>query len=181
MMLRILAVLTLTCSVVIAADPSPSSSAAPDKAPSDASLKQLIEIMHARQLLDAMMSHLDATMKNIMQQVTQGQPAPPAVQKTFEKARSDVIATVKQEYTWEKMEPLYLRAYRRSLTQEEVDGMIAFHKTPAGQAFINKMPSIMQNAMNETMQMMGPIMERLQRMQQDMTAQMQAEKAKSGG
>jgi hypothetical protein len=181
MMLRILTFLALTCSAVIAADSPPPSSAPADKAPSDASLKQLIQVMHARQLLDSMMAQLDGTMKKIMQQVTEGQPVPPAVQKIFEKTRSDVATIIREEFTWEKMEPMYVRVYRISFTQGEVDGMIAFYKTPAGKAMMNKMPVVMQNTMNETMQMMGPIMERMQRMQQEMTAQIQAEKAKSGG
>ena len=79
------------------------------------------------------------------------------------------------------MEPMYLRIYRKSLSQSDVDGMIAFYKTPAGQAVINKMPLILQNTMAEVSQMMGPMMQRAERMQQDLIAELQAEKAKTGG
>ena len=58
--------------------------------------------------------------------------------------------------------------------------MIAFYRTPTGQAMINKMPVIMQNSMNEVNQMMGPMMQRIQRMQQDVIAEIQAEKTKKG-
>ena len=59
--------------------------------------------------------------------------------------------------------------------------MIAFYKTPAGQAVITKMPLILQNTMAEVGQMAGPMMERAQRMQKELIAQMQAERAKAGG
>ena len=72
---------------------------------------------------------------------------------------------------------MYLRIYRKSLSQSDVDGMIAFYKTPAGQA----MPLILQNTMAEVSQMMGPMMQRAERMQQDLIAELQAEEAKTGG
>ena len=83
--------------------------------------------------------------------------------------------------TWEKMEPMYLRIYRTSLSQSEVDGMIAFYQTPAGQAVINKLPLILQNSMAEVGQMMGPMIQRAEQMQKELATQMQAQKAKAGG
>jgi hypothetical protein len=38
----------------------------------------------------------------------------------------------------------------------------------------------MQNTLTEVQQMMGPMMQRIQRMQQDVVAEMQAEKNKRG-
>src|SRR2546421_8094636 len=133
---------------------------AADTPPSEASIKQLLEVTHAHQLLDNMMSQIDAMMKNAMQQVTQGQPPPPEVQKSFDKAHNEIMTMFKEQFTWDKMEPVYVRVYQKSLSQPEVDGMVAFYKTPIGQSVIGKMPVIMQNSMNETMQMMGPMMQR---------------------
>jgi hypothetical protein len=51
------------------------------------------------------------------------------------------------------MEPIAIRIYRGSLTQEELDGILAFYKTPAGAALIKKMPRLAQ-AMSEELQKM---------------------------
>jgi hypothetical protein len=59
--------------------------------------------------------------------------------------------------------------------------MIAFYTTPAGQAVVAKMPAAMQNTMNEIQQMMTPVMQQLQRMQQDVAAEMKPESQKKGG
>ena len=91
------------------------------------------------------------------------------------------MAILKEMFEWNKLEPMYLRVYQKSFTQQEVDGMIAFYKTPAGQAVISKMPVVMQNTMNEMQQMMGPMMQKIQRMQQDVVAEMKAEGQKKGG
>lgn len=171
MFIRILIVLALLCPTLYAADVPPS----------DASLQELLEVAQAHKILDTTLAQMDTMMKNVFQQITAGQPASLETQKIFDKAQADVVSLCKEDLTWEKMEPIYLRIYRKSLSQSEVNGMIAFYKTPAGQAVINKMPLILQNTMAEVGQMMGPVMERAQRMEKELIAQMQAEKAKAGG
>lgn len=74
-----------------------------------------------------------------------------------------------------------MRVYRKSFTQGEVDGMIAFYETPAGQAVINKLPAVMQNTVNEMQEMMHPVIQKIQRMQQDVIAELKAESGKKGG
>jgi hypothetical protein len=149
---------------------------AADAPPSEASVKQLLELSHAHQVLDNMMSQMDGLMRNAMQQATHGQSPSPEVQKSFEKARNDVQKAFKEKFTWSKLEPVYVRIYQKSWTQDEIDGMIAFYKTPTGQSVINKMPVVMQNSMNETMQMMAPLMERVEQMQQEMASETDAKK-----
>ncbi len=126
------------------------------------------------------MAQMDGYMKTAIQQVTQGQQISPQIQKDIDKRISETMSGFKEILDWNKLEPMYVRVYQKSFTQGEVDGMIAFYKTPAGQAVINKMPVVMQNTMNEVQQMMAPAVQRIQRMQQDVIAEMQAEKGKKG-
>jgi len=127
------------------------------------------------------MAQMDTLMKQTMQQATQGQQIPPMVQKDIDKREAEMIAALKEMLDWNKLEPMYVRIYQKSFTQSEVDGMIAFYKTPSGQAVISKMPAVMQNTMNEMQQMMAPMMQRIQKMQQDVAAEMKAESEKKGG
>jgi uncharacterized protein len=164
-----------------AADPSPAGSGAATNPPSEASIKQLLETAQARKMVDSVMAQTEAFMRQAVQQATQGQQIPPKVQKDIDKRQAELMAILKEMFEWNKLEPMYLRVYQKSFTQQEVDGMIAFYKTPAGQAVINKMPVVMQNTMNEMQQMMGPMMQKIQRMQQDVVAEMKAEGQKKGG
>jgi hypothetical protein len=116
-------------------------------------------------------------MKTAIQQVTQGQQISPQIQKDIDKRISETMSGFKEILDWSKLEPMYVRVYQKSF-KGEVDGMIAFYETPAGQAVINKMPVVMQNTMNEVQQMMAPAVQRIQRMQQDVIAEIQAEKGK---
>ncbi len=144
----------------------------------DASIRQLLEATHARQLVDTMMTQMDGMMKQAMQQVTAGQAVPPEVQKIYEKTRADVAATMKAEMTWDKLEPMYLRVYKKSFSESEVQAMVAFYTSPTGQVVITKLPAVMQESMNESMQMLKPVLIKVQQMQQEMVAEM---KKKQGG
>jgi hypothetical protein len=148
--------------------------------PSEASVKQLLEVTQVHKLLDSTMSQMDSFMKNAMQQATQGQPVSPQIQKHIDKETSEMMKVMKEELSWEKLEPMYVRVYQQSFNQDEVNGLVALYKTSSGQVLINKMPVVMQNTFTEMQKMMGPLMQRIQRTQQEIVAEIQAEKGKNG-
>lgn len=149
---------------------------AADTPPSEASIKQLLEVSHVRALVDSMMGQMDGIMKNAMAQATQGQQLTPDVQKEIEQAETDVKTEMKNVLDWSKLEPMYVRIYQKSFNQQEIDGMIAFYKTPTGQAVLNKMPLVLQNTMTEVQQMLQPMMQHLQQKQHEIAAKVQAKK-----
>jgi hypothetical protein len=183
MITRILLSLTLGASLAYAAENTPSTTPAPATPPSETSIKQLLEVAQARKLIDSVMMQTDEFMTEAIRQATQGQQIPAKVQKDIDKREAELAAFMKELLDWNKLEPIYVRIYQKTFSQQEVDGMIAFYKTPAGQAVISKMPAAMQNTMNEMQTMMGPVMQKIQRMQQEVLAEIKAEKPspKKGG
>ena len=180
---RILLILALGSAVAHGAEtpsPAPSASVA-SAAPSEASIRQLLEVAQARKLIDSVMSQMDTLMLQTIQQATQGKEAPARIQKEIDKRQAEIVAMMKELLDWNKLEPMYIRIYQKTFSQEEVDGMIAFYKTPAGQAVIAKMPRAMQTTMDEMQQSLAPVMQKLQRMHQDVVTEMKAEAPKKGG
>ena len=178
MFTRILCILTLCASLVYAAD---NPSASPSTAPTEASIKQLLEVAQSHKLVDSVMAQMDNLLQQTIAEATKGQPIPDKVQKDIDQRRSELLALMKDLLDWKKLEPMYVRIYQKTFSQPEVDGMIAFYKTPAGQAVISKMPAAMQNSIDEMQQMMGPVMQRMQQMQHDVVAEMKAETKNKGG
>jgi len=152
-----------------------------DAPPSEASIKQLLEIGQAHKLIDMMMTQMDGYMKQVMKQATQDQHVTPEIQKDIDKRQAEMMDIVKEMLDWKKLEPMYVRVYQKSFTQAEVDGLVAFYKTQTGQALLTKMPVVMQNTLNEVQQMMQPMMQRIQQMQHEVVAEIQAQKKKSDG
>jgi uncharacterized protein len=153
-------------------------SLAADTPPTEASIKQLLEVVQAHKLIETTMTQMDGFMKKIMEQATEGQNLSPKIQKDIARRHDEMMSAVSEILDWNKLEPMYVRVYQKSFTQDEVNGMIAFYKTPTGQALLNKMPVVMQNTLNEVQEMIQPIMQRIQRMQQEVVAEIEADKNK---
>ncbi|MFL6521061.1 MAG: DUF2059 domain-containing protein [Chthoniobacterales bacterium] len=179
MFTRILCLLMLCASLVYAADnPSASPTSAP---PTESSIKQLLELAQTHKLVDSVMAQMDNLLQETIAQATKGQPVSDKIQKDIDQRRTELVAMMKELLDWKKLEPMYIRIYQKTFTQSEVDGMIAFYKTPAGQAVISKMPRAMQNTIDEMQQMMGPVMQKMQQMQRDVAAEMKADIKNKGG
>lgn len=141
--------------------------------PTEASIKQVFELSNTRDMLKNIEGQLDGMMKNMMQQVSKGEPVTAEKQKILDKFREKLIAIHKQEMTWEKLEPMFIEIYSNTLSQDDVDGIIVFYKSPAGQSFIKKMPLVMQQTMGMMQKLMVPMMEKVQAAGKEMAEEMQ--------
>jgi len=150
---------------------------AADVPASEASIREMLTVTDVRKLLDSMIPQIQGMMKNSMQQALGGRELTADQQKMADKVSEKTTALIKTELSWEKLEPMYIAIYQKSLTQEEVDGMLAFYKTPAGAAMIKKMPVVVQNTMTAMQARMGPMMQEIQKMAKDTVAEIEAEKS----
>ena len=163
-MKRLLLSLALACSAAFAADTKPT----------EASIKELLALSDAPKLIDGVIGQIDQMMSGMVAQATQGQQLSEKQQAALASFQSKYAILMREELSWAKMEPTYIRIYQNALNQEEIDGMIAFYKTPAGQAVIKKMPALMQQIMAEMPAMMGPLMQKLQPIAQEFEAELKA-------
>ena len=88
--------------------------------------------------------------------------------------KKKMLVVMRDELTWERMEPLYIRIYRDSLSEDEVAGMLDFYRTPAGQALIRKMPVMMQKITPEIQGLMASAMPKMQQVQREFMAELKA-------
>jgi hypothetical protein len=165
MVTRILLVLVL----FTLASPAPALRAA-GSAPSEASVKQLIGIMQLRKSLDSLVAQLNKIMETAAEQAAQGKALSDNAKASLDRCRTDVHTLIRDDLAWAKMESVYVQIYQSTFTQDEIDAMIGFYKTPVGQSVVSKLPVAMQKAQNETMQIMQPMMQRIKQMQQEVAA-----------
>jgi hypothetical protein len=151
-----------------------------DDSPSEASIKQLLEVSQARKMLDDTATHLETFLTQTLQQATQGEPIPDSMQKQIDEARAEMRSVWKEVLDWSKIEPMYVRVYQKSLTQQEVNDLIAMYQTPGARVLTDKGSILMQNSMTEMQQLIQPLMARIQSKSQEIAAEIKSKKQKSG-
>jgi hypothetical protein len=109
-----------------------------------------------------------------MKEAAQGQVITPERQEILDRMRAKILAVFDQFYNGDALQRLHVRVYQATYTQDEVDGLIAFYKTPAGQALVNKGPLLMQNTMDEMRALMRPMVRQIDQIKNDAEQEMKA-------
>lgn len=128
--------------------------------PSPESVDALLIAMNVDRAGDTLFGSMDQAMKQQVGQLTNGENLTPEKKKAMEASLAKTIAIMREELSWAKMQSIYRQVYQESFTQEEIDGLLAFYKSSAGAAFVNKMPVVMQKTMTVMQSRMGPMLER---------------------
>lgn len=151
-----------------------STAQAADAPPTDASVKHLLTTMHASKMMDSVWTQMDGMLKSSIQQATDGQPLNDAQKAIVDDMSKQMVAIFRESMSWEKLEPIFVHVYQKSLTQHEVNAIAAFYATPDGQAMLDKMPVIMQNTMQDMQGVMREMMPKIQALGRDSAEKLKA-------
>ena len=167
------AIVMLSCASGLASAQStqtaPSAAAATPAAdrPTDDSVRQLLQVQKAQSMLEQVSKQMDATFTAMINKQLENQTLSDDDKDRIEAARARLKALTGKMLTWENMEPMYLKIYEDSFSQSEVDSMIAFYSSPAGQAVVAKLPLVAQNTMTAMLQQMKTVMPQAQQIAKD--------------
>src|SRR5258707_11617885 len=141
---------------------------------SDESIQELLVITDAHKLIDTMKVQVQAMIRTSSKQATQGRTVTPERQAVLDRMQAKMEAALDEMLNWDALQAMYLRTYRASFTQDELDGMMAFYNTSAGQARIKKKTLVMQNEMGEMQGMMKPIQVKLLEIKRETNKELEA-------
>jgi uncharacterized protein len=145
-----------------------------DAPPSDASILELTTLSRSQEVFRSMKPQMDAMINSSVKEASQGQTITPERQAVLDRMREKIVAAYDESYNAQAMQMVMLRVYQSTYTQDDVDGLIAFYKTPTGQALINKSPLMMQNMMDEMRTMMRPMIQRIGQIKKEAEQEMKA-------
>jgi uncharacterized protein len=84
-------------------------------------------------------------------------------------------ALVAQSYNWTKLEPSYEQVYADLYTEDELDGILAFYKSPIGQAFLTKTPEATRQVLLISKQQFAALTPQIQKLTEDYVDQLRAQ------
>jgi hypothetical protein len=157
--------------------PSAPVAAVEDAPPSDRSLHELLAITQKQSQLDAMRAQLDGYFRDSLDEAfregAEGRTLSKQQQAILDGMRVKLTAIMEAQLSWETLEPIFVRIYRASFTQAEVDDLTAFYRSPAGQALLTKMPRVLQNTLTEMTGIMLSIQQQVNQVREETVREMQ--------
>lgn len=70
--------------------------------------------------------------------------ATPEQQAIGKRAMAAVQKVVEKYLSWEKLKPDYMQIFAETFSEQELDDLIAFYRTPSGRALVEKTPAMME-------------------------------------
>ena len=146
--------------------------------PSDKSLNRLIELQNLpAQLRTAIPAATDFTNQEINRQINSNTRLSPEQRAALQRASEQYVSGMNREVfqseeLLNQMREISRDAMRQTYTQEEVDAMISFYRTSAGQSVLNKQGDLTKTMMPPMMRL---ISQRYEQVSQRLTPQFRRE------
>lgn len=137
MTLKALATLAVALGLSSGAMAAPASAASVDK---------LMELTSTEVTMTAMYNFVQQAMRQELQRGIAGKATTPEQRRQLETVPEKFVNELKEQVNWAKIKPVFNQIYRDVFTQEEIDGLVAFYQTPAGKAYLTKMPQVIQKS-----------------------------------
>lgn len=140
----------------------------------DAQIEELLTLTRTEAMLDSTYASVEQLMRQSMAEAARAEELTPAQQRALNAFPAKFASVMRDELSWAVMKPQVMAIYRDVFTQEELQGQLAFYRSPAGQAVIEKMPQVMQRSMEMTQQQMRPLVQRMQAAMKEALAEAKA-------
>jgi hypothetical protein len=89
----------------------------------------------------------------------------------YEKLNTLVATT----YNWTRLEPQYEQIYADLYTEDELDGILAFYRSPVGHAFLAKTPEATRQVLQLSKQQFDALTPQIQKLTEDYVDQLRAQ------
>lgn len=150
-----------------------------DEASKRAKVEELITVMHMDRMMDQMMEMVKSQAEQAMQQAPGANSLTSEQKQIVADYQAKTLQIVIDTLGWKSLEPEFVTLYTENFTEEEIDGMVTFYKSPTGQAVLNKMPQLMTAAMQLAQSRMVDVQPKLKALTEDLTKQLEATMPKS--
>ena len=142
--------------------------------PTEETIQRLLTVTRVESMIDSIYASMDEILLQTVRQSNPGARLTPAQQRVLDGVMRKTMALLREEISWAKMRPMYIQIYRETFTQEELEGMIAFYESPAGQAFVVKMPTVIQKSMAYSQAQMQAFMPKVKSIMEEAAAEAKA-------
>jgi hypothetical protein len=152
-----------------------SSSAYADEASKHAKAQQLFVLMRMEQTYSQLIAQVTAQSRQMVQGLfPEGTPMSDAQKKEAADFEAKANALILDEMSWSVLEPDYVKLYADTYTEEDLDGIIAFYRSPVGVKMLEKTPELLQASSAIAMNHMGVVEPKLRKLMDEFQQQIKS-------
>ena len=144
--------------------------------PTEDSINALMAAANTQKLIENFRTYVTQSIQKGMYESFEGQTLSDAQKRTLDAVPAKFEKAIRDEMSWDKLRPRYVQIYQETFTQKEVDGLIAFYKSPTGAAFVSKMPLLMQKSQAMMQDRVAPLADKVNEAMQKAVEQAKATK-----
>jgi len=137
-----------------------------DDASKQAKVRELFALLHVEHISDQIRSSVMSQTAAIPKQLF-GPEISPENKAKFDVLQEKILQTVDAQVGWRVLEPQYVKLYTDTYSEEEINGIVAFYKTPAGAAMIAKSPELSTKSIQLVQSKMAAVQPQLKQMVED--------------
>ncbi len=115
-----------------------------------AQIQELLTLMKADQLMQQMLGQYENIFNEQIRKALSSLPKgadQASVENEVEKFQKRLFGVIRDRLSYDRVKPALIKVYDESFTTDELMGINAFYRSPAGQAYLAKIPQVTQKAM----------------------------------
>ena len=151
-----------------------------DDASKRAKLDELFKAMKLDTLMQQLLSAGIKQGEELAKTVVGDKPISADDRKILDEYEKKVSVLMADTLSWDKLKPAYLDLYSSNYSEADIDGMLAFYKSPAGQHMVEKTPELTSASQKIVIGKMQAISPELQGDLSDMVKQLKAAHPQDG-
>ena len=145
-----------------------------DEASKRTKLHEMFRLSRTDQTMAMMFAAQEKQMPQLLRRLMPAGQMTPAQEADLDAFVLKVHRIVAQAASWEKLEPQFTDIYATVYSEQEVDGLIAFYKSPVGAEMVAKQPEIVDKSQAVTQSLMAQVQPQIMQAAMEFAQQMQA-------
>ena len=137
------------------------SSAYGDEAGRAAKADEFMQLAKLDENLQRTLALVSEQMKSGFFEQLSGVKLPPDRQKDVDEFQDKVTKVIADAFSWEKLRPAYVKLFADAYSEQELDDIIAFYKSPTGRSMVAKTPELMVRANEVSKQRLAEAMPKM--------------------
>jgi hypothetical protein len=130
--------------------------------PTNAQIDRLLEVSRTKQVLETSLVRIEAAQEQMVRAKLGDKPLSAQEEQRLSRLLEITRKNLRSTMAWDNLEPKYRKLYAETFDGEDIDALIAFYDSPAGQHFIDRMPVLAQKLMVMLDEILTPMMQGMQ-------------------